>query len=123
ALLPVLWVAQESWGWISKEAGEEVARILGLPPSHVDGVLTFYTMYNLHPVGKHLLQFCTSVSCHLNGAESLIEHCSRKLGIGLEETTADGCFTLVVVECIAGCDKAPSMMVNDRYYEPMSPPQ
>ncbi len=119
ALLPVLWVAQETWGWISKEAGEEVARILDLPPSHVDGVLTFYTMYNLHPVGKHLLQICTSVSCHLNGAESLVEHCGRKLGIGLEETTADGRFTLVEVECIAGCDKAPSMMVNDRYFEPM----
>jgi NADH-quinone oxidoreductase subunit E len=119
ALLPVLWVAQETWGWISKEAGEEVARVLDLPPSHVDGVLTFYTMYNLHPVGKNLLQVCTSISCHLNGAERLIEHCGKKLGIGLEETTKDGRFTLVEVECIAGCDKAPSMMVNDRYYEPM----
>ena len=119
ALLPVLWVAQETWGWISKEAGEEVARVLDLPPSHVDGVLTFYTMYNLHPVGKNLLQVCTSISCHLNGAEGLIEHCGKKLGIGLEETTKDGKFTLVEVECIAGCDRAPSMMVNDRYYEPM----
>ena len=119
ALLPVLWVAQETWGWISKEAGEEVARVLGLPPSHVDGVLTFYTMYNLHPVGKNLLQICTSISCHLNGAEALIEHCGRKLGIGLEETTKDGRFTLVEVECIAGCDRAPSMMVNDKYFEPM----
>ena len=121
ALLPVLWVAQETWGWISKEAGEEVARVLDLPPSHVDGVLTFYTMYNLHPVGKNLLQVCTSISCHLNGAESLIEHCGKKLGIGLEETTKDGKFTLVEVECIAGCDRAPSMMVNDKYFEPMDP--
>ena len=121
ALLPVLWVAQETWGWISKEAAEEVARLLDLPPSHVDGVLTFYTMYNLHPVGKNLLQVCTSISCHLNGAESLIEHCGKKLGIGLEETTKDGKFTLVEVECIAGCDRAPSMMVNDRYFEPMDP--
>jgi len=119
ALLPVLWVAQETWGWISKEAGEEVARVLGLPPSHVDGVLTFYTMYNLHPVGKNLLQFCTSISCHLLGAGALLEHCRERLGIGLDETTKDGKFTLVEVECIAGCDKAPSMMVNDKYYEPM----
>jgi NADH-quinone oxidoreductase subunit E len=119
ALLPVLWVAQETWGWISKEAAEEVARVLELPPSHVDGVLTFYTMFNLRPVGKHLLQVCTSISCHLGGAEGLIEHCSRKLGIGLEETTKDGKFTMVEVECIAGCDRAPSMMVNDKYYEPM----
>lgn len=119
ALLPVLWVAQETWGWISKEVSEEVARILGLPTSHVDGVLTFYTMYNLRPVGKHLLQICTSISCHLAGAERLVEHCGRRLGIGLEGTTRDGRFTLVEVECIAGCDRAPSMMVNDAYHEPM----
>ena len=119
ALLPVLWVAQETWGWISKESAEEVARILELPPSHVDGVLTFYTMYHLQPVGRHLLQICTSISCHLAGAEGLIAHCKKRLGIGLEETTADGRFTLVEVECIAGCDRAPSMMVNDTYHEPM----
>jgi NADH-quinone oxidoreductase subunit E len=119
ALLPVLWVAQETWGWISKEAAEEVARVLDLPPSHVDGVLTFYTMYNLRPVGRHLLQVCTSISCHLAGADGLIAHCRRKLGIGPEETTPDGKFSLVEVECIAGCDKAPSVMVNDTYFEPM----
>ncbi len=119
ALLPLLWVAQETWGWISKESSEEVARILGLPASHVDGVLTFYTMFNLRPVGRNLLQICTSISCHLLGAGALVEHCARKLGVGLEETTKDGKFTLVEVECIAGCDKAPSMMVNDKYYEPM----
>jgi len=119
ALLPVLWVAQETWGWISKEAAEEVARILELSPAHVDGVLTFYTMYNLRPVGKNLLQFCTSISCHLAGASNLIAQCQKRLGVHLGETTRDGKFTLVEVECIAGCDKAPSMMVNDRYYEPM----
>jgi len=119
ALLPVLWIAQETFGWISKESAEEVARILELPPSHVDGVLTFYTMYNLRPVGRHLLQICTSISCHLAGAERLIEHCGRRLGIGLEETTKDGKFTMVEVECIAGCDRAPSMMVNDAYHEPV----
>ncbi|HTR03227.1 MAG TPA: NADH-quinone oxidoreductase subunit NuoE [Thermoanaerobaculia bacterium] len=119
ALLPVLWLAQETWGWISKEASEEVARVLELPPSHVDGVLTFYTMFNLRPVGRNLLQFCTSISCHLLGAEDLVAHCRQKLGVDVEETTKDGKFTLVEVECIAGCDKAPSMMVNDKYYEPM----
>ena len=119
ALLPVLWVAQETWGWISKEAAEEVARLLELSPAHIDGVLTFYTMYNLSPVGKHLLQFCTSISCHLAGAERLAERCKKRLGIDYEETTRDGKFTMVEVECIAGCDRAPSMMVNDTYYEPM----
>jgi len=119
ALLPVLWVAQETWGWISREAAEEVARVLELPPSHVDGVLTFYTMYNLYPVGKHLLQFCTSISCHLAGAERLAERCQKRLGVGYGETTPDGRFTLMEVECLAGCDRAPSMMVNDTYHEPM----
>ncbi len=119
ALLPVLWVAQETWGWISRETSEEVARVLDLPASHVDGVLTFYTMFHLRPVGKNLLQVCTSISCHLLGAQALVSHCGKRLGIGLEETTKDGKFTLIEVECIAGCDKAPSMMVNDKYYEPM----
>ncbi len=119
ALLPVLWVAQETWGWISKEAAEEVARILEVPPAHVDGVLTFYTMFNLRPVGKNLLQICSSISCHLAGAGRLLERCKKRLGVNLEETTPDGKFTVVEVECIAGCDRAPSMMVNDTYYEPM----
>ena len=119
ALLPVLWVAQETWGWISREAAEEVARILELSPAHVDGVLTFYTMYNLYPVGRHLLQFCTSISCHLAGAEALAERCKKRLGVDWGETTPDGRFTLQEVECIAGCDRAPSMMVNDAYHEPM----
>jgi len=119
ALLPVLWVAQETWGWISKEAAEEVARILEVPAAHVDGVLTFYTMFNLRPVGKNLLQVCTSISCHLAGAGRLLEHCKKRFGVDLEETTPDGKFTVVEVECIAGCDRAPSMMVNDTYYEPM----
>ncbi len=118
ALLPVLWVAQETWGWISKEAAEEVARVLELTPAHVDGVLTFYTMYNLRPVGKHLLQFCTSISCHLAGAGGLLRHCQKRLGIGVNETTADGRFTLAEVECLAGCDR-PSMMINATYHEPM----
>ena len=119
ALLPVLWVAQETWGWISKEAAEEVAKILELSPAHVDGVLTFYTMYNLRPVGKNLLQICTSISCHLAGADRLIERCRERLGVALGETSPDGKFTVIEVECIAGCDKAPSVMVNDTYHEPV----
>ena len=119
ALLPILWVAQETWGWISKEAAEEVAKIVEVSPAHVDGVLTFYTMYNLHPVGKSLLQICTSISCHLAGAGRLIERCRERLGVNLEQTTPDGKFTVIEVECIAGCDRAPSMMVNDTYHEPM----
>ena len=123
ALLPILWVAQETWGWVSREAAEEVARIVEVPPAHVAGVLTFYTMYNLAPVGRHLLQFCTSISCHLAGAGQLLDHCRRRLGIDLGQTTPDGRFTITEVECIAGCDRAPSMMVNDAYHEPMDAPK
>jgi NADH-quinone oxidoreductase subunit E len=119
ALLPVLWVAQETWGWVSRETAEEVARLLELSPAHVSGVLTFYTMYNLRPVGRHLLQFCTSISCHIAGAGQLLDHCRSRLGIDLGQTTADGRFTMVEVECIAGCDRAPSMMIDDTYHEPM----
>jgi NADH-quinone oxidoreductase E subunit len=119
ALLPILWVAQETWGWISKEAAEEVARIVEVSPAHVDGVLTFYTMFNLRPVGKNLLQICTSISCHLAGAGRLITRCRERLGVALGETTPDGKFTVIEVECIAGCDKAPSLMVNDTYHEPV----
>lgn len=119
ALLPVLWVAQETWGWVSREAAEEVARLLEISPAHVSGVLTFYTMYNLRPVGRHLLQFCTSISCHIAGAGRLLDHCRNRLGIDLGQTTEDGRFTMVEVECIAGCDRAPSMMINDAYHEPM----
>jgi NADH-quinone oxidoreductase E subunit len=119
ALLPILWVAQETWGWVSKEAAEEVARIVEVSPAHVDGVLTFYTMFNLRPVGKNLLQICTSISCHLAGAERLIERCRERLGVALGETSPDGKFTVIEVECIAGCDKAPSVMVNDTYHEPV----
>ena len=121
ALLPVLWIVHEREGWISREAAEEVAGRLGVSPAFVDGVLTFYTMYNLEPCGRYNLQFCTSISCHLNGAEELMAHGCEKLGIVPGETTPDGRFTVTEVECIAGCDRAPSLQVNDRYYEPMTP--
>lgn len=121
ALLPVLWIVQERLGWVPKEAVGAVAERLGLTTAFVDGVLTFYTMYNLDPVGRYDLQFCTSISCHLNGADALLSHCEKKLGIEVGETTPDRRFTITEVECIAGCDRAPSMQVNDRYYEPMTP--
>jgi len=121
ALLPVLWIVQGRVGWVPREAVDAVAERLGLTSAFVDGVLTFYTMYNLDPVGKYDLQFCTSISCHLNGADELLAHCEKKLGVHAGETTADGKFTITEVECIAGCDRAPSMQVNDRYHEPMTP--
>lgn len=113
ALLPSLWIAQREFGWISREAVDYVAGLLSLSPAFVWGVVTFYTMYNRAPVGKHLIQFCTSISCHLNGAEEVYHECRKKLG-GLKpgETTPDGKFTVIEVECLAQCDKAPAVMVN-----------
>ena len=120
ALLPVLWLVQTRLGWVPSESVAEVARTLDLSTAYVDGVLTFYTMYSLQPTGEYDLQFCTSISCHLNGAEDLLHHCEKKLGIEAGQTTPDGKFTITEVECIAGCDRAPSMQVNDKYHEPMT---
>jgi NADH-quinone oxidoreductase E subunit len=118
ALLPALWIAQEEWGWISREAVDYVASLLGLSPASVWGVVTFYTMYNRAPVGKNLIQVCTSISCHLNGAEDVFRACCRKLGdLKPGQTSADGKFTVVEVECLAQCDKAPAVMVNGDDYE------
>ncbi len=118
ALLPTLWIAQGEWGWISREAVDYVASRLELSSAFVWGVVTFYTMYNRAPVGKHLIQVCTSISCHLNGAEEVFHECRRKLG-GLKPgaTSADGKYTVVEVECLAQCDKAPAVMVNGDDYE------
>ena len=117
ALLPTLWLAQKEWGWISREAVDAVAATLGLAPAFVWGVVTFYTMYNRAPVGKHLIQVCTSISCHLTGAEEAFSECKKRLG-GLRsgETSKDGKYTVIEVECLAQCDKAPAVMVNDDDY-------
>ncbi len=117
ALLPALWLAQKEWGWISREAVDHVASALDLSPAFVWGVVTFYTMYNRAPVGKHLIQVCTSISCHLNGAEEVFHECKKRLG-GLKtgETSKDGNYTVIEVECLAQCDKAPAVMVNDDDY-------
>ena len=117
ALLPTLWLAQKEWGWISREAVDTVALLLDLSPAFVWGVVTFYTMYNRAPVGKHLIQVCTSISCHLNGAEEVFHECKKRLGdLKTGETSKDGRFTVIEVECLAQCDKAPAVMVNDDDY-------
>ena len=101
-MLPVLWVAQRHWGWISPAALRLVAETVGLPQPEVFGIATFYTMFNLKPVGRHHLQLCMTLSCSLMGADRLFRHLERKLGIGHGETTADGRFTLRRVEMPGG---------------------
>jgi NADH-quinone oxidoreductase subunit E len=121
ALLPTLWMAQQEWGWISTEVIDYVSGLLELPPSHVYGVVSFYTMYNRAPVGKYHIQICTNLSCQLAGAEPMLRCLQDKLGIGLNETTADGLFTLSEVECLAACEMAPMIQIGDEFIGPLTP--
>jgi NADH-quinone oxidoreductase E subunit len=118
AVLPLLWIAQEqSGGWLPRAAMDHVAEILQMAPIRVYEVATFYTMFNLRPVGRYLLQVCTTTPCWLCGSDAVIEACERKLGIGIGGTTPDGLFTLVEVECLGACVNAPILQVNDDFYE------
>jgi NADH-quinone oxidoreductase E subunit len=117
AILPALHLAQKEFGYVSDEAIVYIAHLLGTSPAVIEGVATFYTMYNRKPVGRYHLQVCRNISCSLMGAEALISHISKKLGIRPGETTADGKFTLSEVECLGSCGTAPVMQVNDDYYE------
>lgn len=122
AVIPLLDLAQrESGGWLPRAAMDHVAEVLEMPPIRVYEVGTFYSMFNLRPVGKHLIQVCRTTPCWLRGADELTEACKRKLGVGLGETCADGDFTLVEVECLGACVNAPMVQVNDDYYEDLTP--
>lgn len=118
--LPVLWMAQEQFGWISPETMKYVAGLLGLPVHHVYGVVTFYTMFNTRPVGKYHIQVCTNISCQLRGAEKISDHICSRLGVKPGETTSDSKYTVTEVECLGSCGTAPMMQVNDEYYENLS---
>lgn len=117
ALLPALALAQKEHGWLSPEVLEEVAAIMELTPAQVGSVASFYTMFNRRPVGKYLIQVCTNIACSLLGAGHIVEHLKRRLGINVGETTPDGLFTLLEVECLGSCGTAPVMQVNDTYHE------
>ncbi len=121
AILPSLYIAQREFGHVSLEAMETVAEMIGVSPARIYGVATFYTMYNKEKVGKYLVQVCCNISCALMGAEEVIDYISEKLGIKAGETTADGKFTLMRVECLGACGNAPMMQINDDYYENLTP--
>jgi NADH-quinone oxidoreductase subunit E len=116
ALLPVLWLCQERWGWISPGIMEAIGRRLDLSPAYVEGVVTFYTMYQRQPPGKYLLQVCTTLSCQLCDASTLVSHLKKKLGIGFGDTTEDGLFTLVDVQCLGACGEGPVIQINSDYH-------
>ena len=116
-MLPVLYLAQEEFGCLSPEAIRYVAQIMGQSPARVQGVVSFYTMLNTKPIGRHHIQVCRTLSCALRGAEKITGLIKKTLGIEPGQTTADGRFTLSEVECLASCGTAPMMQINDQYYE------
>jgi NADH-quinone oxidoreductase subunit E len=122
AVMPLLDLAQrQNRGWLPIKAIEHVADYLSLPHIRAMEVASFYTMYNLAPVGEHFVQVCTTTPCWLRGSGEIVAACERKLGVGVGETTSDGKFTLVEVECLGACVNAPMLQVNDDYYEDLTP--
>jgi len=116
-VLAALWMWQEEHGWVSEEAMQYIADLLSLPHQHVYGVVTFYTMFNRKPVGRHKIEVCTNVSCMLRSSQGILEHIQKSLNIKVGETTPDGRFTLVEAECLGSCGTAPMMQVGNEYYE------
>lgn len=116
ALLPVLWLCQDRWGWISPGIMEAIGERLDLSPAFIEGVVSFYTMYQRRPPGKFLLQVCTTLSCQLCKTSALIDHLKHKLGIDFGGTTEDGVFTLADVQCLGACGEAPVIQINSDYY-------
>jgi len=115
ALIPICHLVQGHEGWLSPQAIEEVADLLGLSPAEVQGTASFYDMLHTEPIGKYLIGICTNIACMLSGAYELMEHAEQTLGIAPGETTRDELFTLEETECLAGCDMAPCVQVNYRF--------
>jgi len=121
ALLPALALAQEIRGHVSPESMDRVAELLGLSPAYVRGVTTFYTMYNKRPVGRHLVQVCTNISCNLAGADEVVDAFLRYTDTELGEMSEDGNFTVIEAECLAACGFPTCVQINSRYYENVTP--
>ena len=122
AVMAALRIAQDqNGGWLSVELIEAVAEYLEMPPIAAHEVATFYTMYDLKPVGRHKVCICTNISCQLNGSARIMDHLQKKLGVKPGETTSGGKFTLKEVECLGACGGAPMMMVDKTYYENLTP--
>jgi len=123
AVLPLLDLAQrQHGGWLPRAAMDRVAEMLGMAPIRVYEVATFYTMFNLRQVGRYLLQVCTTTPCWLRGSDEVVRACQNKLHLGVGDTTPDGLFTLVEVECLGACVNAPILQVNDDFYEDLDGP-
>ena len=122
ALLPALWMVQHERGWVSESGMAEVARMLELTPAYVKGVVTFYTMYHQHPVGKHFIQVCTTSPCMACGAEGVVDAFLRHTGCQeLGQTSADGRYTVIEVECLGACGFNTPVMINEEFLESVTP--
>jgi NADH-quinone oxidoreductase subunit E len=119
-MLPALWLVQEQIGWISPESMVYVADKLGKTPIQVYEVATFYTMFNLKPIGKHHIELCKTVSCMLCGSKKIKEHIKQTIGIDAGQTSEDGLFTLSEVECLGACGGAPMFALNGTYHEKLT---
>ena len=121
AVMAALRIVQEHHGWLTPERVEAVANYLDMPAIAAMEVATFYSMYDLKPVGRHKICVCTNVSCMLCGSDQIVKHLEKRLGIRLGETTPDGRFTLKEVECLAACGGAPMFQIGKSYYENLTP--
>lgn len=121
ALLPALHMVQEIRGYVSPDAMHTVAERLGLAPAYVRGVTTFYTMYNLAPLGKYLIQVCTNISCNLCGGDEVLEAFLKHTGTEAGEVSANGLWTVMEVECLGACGTPTAVQINERYYENITP--
>jgi NADH-quinone oxidoreductase E subunit len=121
ALLPALGLAQELRGYVSPESMDRVAELLDLSPAYVRGVATFYTMYNKRPVGRFLVQVCTNISCNLCGADDVLDTFLSQTDTELGQTSADGNFTVIEAECLAGCGFPTCVQINSEYFENVTP--
>ena len=121
AVLPALYLAQSQQGYITANAIRHVAELLGITRADVEDVVSYYTMFYTRPVGKYVVNVCRTLSCAINGAERVTEELTAKLGIKPGETDAGGTFTLIEVECLGACDRAPVVMVNDTWHECLKP--
>src|SRR5437660_10317369 len=122
ALLPALWLVQQERGWISDRTMSEVAEVLGVTPAYVKGVVTFYTMYHQHPVGKNFVQVCTTSPCNICGAEEVLKALLQQSGAGdAGATSPDGKWTIVEVECLGACGFPTPILINDEFIESVTP--
>lgn len=119
ALIPLCHLAQAQDGYLSEEAMEDIAKIVGITPAEVRGTATFYDMLHIEPVGKNVIAMCTNIACLLSGAYELFDHAQERLGIYAGQTTPDGNFTIEEAECLAACDIAPCVQVNHRFFGPL----